>query len=210
MKPFSKAIILTITLVMVALNATMLTKLVERIQARIAQPYAETRNIIAPNKDLVQVQPAPMLPPPRTTQPEEKIKTPAKILAQCLIDASHFYKIPPAVMIGILHVEGGKVGKESGPNADGTYDLGPMQVNSSWLPKLARAWNVDVHKARTVMRNDGCMNVKVAAWILHKNISEAGSVYTGIAHYHSITPELGRPYAAKVEAALEQKGLRID
>lgn len=131
----------------------------------------------------------------------------AKALAACLIMASNTYQVPPAVMVGIMHVEGGRVGGESGPNVNGTYDLGPMQVNTHWLPQLARAWNVDVRTARTIVRDDGCMNVKVAAWILHNKIQESGSLYRGIAHYHSATPWLGSRYAAKVVAVLERKGL---
>jgi hypothetical protein len=131
----------------------------------------------------------------------------AQALAACLIIASNTYQVPPAVMIGIMHVEGGRVGQEVGPNFNGTYDLGPMQVNTRWLPELARAWRVDLRKAKMVVRDDGCMNVKVAAWILHQKIQETGSLYKGIAHYHSATPDRGTRYAAKVVAVLQRKGL---
>jgi hypothetical protein len=131
----------------------------------------------------------------------------AQALAACLMLASHTYQVPPAVMIGIMHVEGGRVGAESGPNFNGTYDLGPMQVNTSWLPLLAQSWQVNLRTARAAVRDDGCVNVKVAAWILHRKIAEAGSLYGGIAHYHSATPYLGSRYAAKVVAVMERKGL---
>lgn len=131
----------------------------------------------------------------------------AQALAACLLVAAHTYQVPPAVMIGIMHVEGGRVGQEVGPNFNGTYDLGPMQVNTRWLPELARAWKVDLRKAKTVVRDDGCMNVKVAAWILHQKITETGSLYLGIAHYHSATPSRGHRYAAKVITVLQRKGL---
>ena len=131
----------------------------------------------------------------------------AQVLAACLLAAAHTYQVPPAVMIGIMHVEGGRVGQEAGPNINGTYDLGPMQVNTRWLPELARAWHVDLRTARAAVRDDGCMNVKIAAWILHKNISDTGSLYEGIAHYHSATPWLGKPYANKVVAVMERKNL---
>lgn len=130
----------------------------------------------------------------------------AQALAACLMLASHSYDVPPAVMVGIMHVEGGRVGQMS-RNTNGTYDLGPMQVNSRWVPELARYWRVDERKARTLIRDDGCVNVKVAAWILHQKIEETGSLYGGIAHYHSATPGLGYRYAAKVVAVMERKGL---
>lgn len=131
----------------------------------------------------------------------------AQALAACLLLASQTYQVPPAVMIGIMHVEGGRVGQEVGPNVNGTYDLGPMQVNTRWLPPLARVWGVDQKRARLLVRDDGCLNVRVAAWILHQKIAESGSLYAGIAHYHSATPWIGYPYARKVIAVMDRKGL---
>ena len=131
----------------------------------------------------------------------------AQALAACLMLAAHTYQVPPAVMIGIMHVEGGRVGQQAGPNGNGTYDLGPMQVNTRWIPGLARYWGLDPYRAKVLVRDDGCVNVKVAAWILHDKIAEAGSIYGGIARYHSATPGLGYRYAAKVVAVMERKGL---
>lgn len=131
----------------------------------------------------------------------------AKALATCILLASNTYQVPPAVMIGILHVEGGRVGQEVGPNTNGSYDLGPMQVNTLWVPQLAKFWKVDQKTARRWVRDDGCVNVHVAAWILQQKISEAGYLYGGIARYHSATPQFGTRYAAKVIAAMDKKGL---
>ncbi len=131
----------------------------------------------------------------------------ASALAACIMLASQIYSVPPAVMIGIMHVEGGRVGQQVGPNRNGTYDLGPMQVNTRWVPELARFWQVDQRTAKVAVRDDGCVNVKVAAWILRQKIEDAGSLYLGIAHYHSATPVHGHRYAAKVIAAMERKGL---
>jgi hypothetical protein len=131
----------------------------------------------------------------------------AQALAACLMLAAQTYQVPPAVMIGIMHVEGGRIGQQVGPNINGSYDLGPMQVNTTWVPALAHAWGVDQRTARALVRDDGCVNVKVAAWILHQKITETGSVYGGIAHYHSATPWLGIPYADRVIAVMDRKGL---
>lgn len=131
----------------------------------------------------------------------------AQALAACLLLAAHTYEVPPAVMIGIMHVEGGRVGQQVGPNVNGTYDLGPMQVNTRWLPELARIWKVNVPTAKAWVRDDGCVNVHVAAWILKQKMMETGSLYSGIAYYHSATPDKGNRYASKVIAAMERKGL---
>lgn len=130
----------------------------------------------------------------------------AAALASCIMTAATAYDVPAAVMVGIMQVEGGKVGVQSA-NTNGTYDLGPMQVNTLWVPKLARYWQVSNRQAHTWLRDDGCANVHVAAWILKQKIMETGSLYGGISHYHSATPHLGARYAAKVIAAMDKKGL---
>jgi len=131
----------------------------------------------------------------------------AKAFATCLLLAANTYQVPAAVMIGIMHVEGGHVGQQVGPNFNGTYDLGPMQVNSRWLPQLAQLWNVDTRTAQTWVRDNGCVNVHVAAWILKQKITETGNLYSGIASYHSATRGIGYTYANKVVAVMERKGL---
>lgn len=131
----------------------------------------------------------------------------AKVLAACLMLSAQQHNVPPAVLIGLMHVEGGHVGQQVGPNKNNTYDLGPMQVNSSWIPQLAKAWKVDTKTAHRLVRDDGCVNVQVAAWILKQKIDQAGSLFGGIAYYHSATPQHGAPYAAKVVRVLEKKGL---
>jgi hypothetical protein len=131
----------------------------------------------------------------------------AQALAACLLAAAHTYDVPPAVMIGIMQVEGGHVGQAAGPNFNGTYDLGPMQVNTLWMPKLANAWHVSPATAHTWVRDDGCVNVHVAAWILKQKIAETGSLFAGIAHYHSSTPAEGYRYASRVVTVMDRKGL---
>jgi hypothetical protein len=121
--------------------------------------------------------------------------------------ASQTYQVPPQVMVGILHVEGGRIGQEVG-NTNGSYDLGPMQVNTLWLDNLSRYWKVDKKTARKWVRDDGCVNVHVAAWILRQKLDEAGgNLYNGIARYHSATPGIGTAYAGKVVRAMEKQGL---
>ncbi len=131
----------------------------------------------------------------------------AQTLAACLMLASNTYQVPPAILIGIMQVEGGHIGQAAGPNTNGTYDLGPMQVNTRWMPQLARMWHVSEPTARGWVKDNGCVNVHVAAWILKQKIGETGSYFGGIAHYHSATPGEGSRYAAKVIAVMDHKGL---
>jgi hypothetical protein len=131
--------------------------------------------------------------------------TPAAFAA-CLIVAAQTYSVPAAVLVGIMHVEGGHVGQEV-LNTNGSYDLGPMQVNTTWMPELSRLWKVDQNTAYHWVRDDGCVNVEVAAWILHRNIERTGYLVGGISNYHSATPGIGTSYARKVVAVMSRFGL---
>jgi len=132
----------------------------------------------------------------------------ATLLAACLLSSAQIYHVPAAVMIGILHVEQGHVGQAAGPNTNGTYDLGPMQINTSWMPTLAHYWHVDQRTAYYWVRDNGCVNMYVSAWILRQSINQAGGYLPGgIARYHSATPEIGGPYARRVIMAMSREGL---
>ena len=128
------------------------------------------------------------------------------LFAACLMLAAQTYAVPPQVLVGILHVEGGHIGQQV-PNTNGTYDLGPMQINSSWLPELARNWRVPQKTAWQWVRDDGCTNVNVSAWILRQNLNESGSLALAVAYYHSHTPSLGASYKRKVVEVMRRKGL---
>ena len=133
-----------------------------------------------------------------------------KILAACLMLAAQTYSVPPAVLVGIHQVEGGTVGQAVGPNDNGTYDLGPMQINTLWVPLLAEKWGVTENTAYRWVRDDPCTNMGVSAWILRTHLNETGSLAQAIAHYHSRTPKFGHPYKGKVVAAMRSKGLLRD
>lgn len=130
----------------------------------------------------------------------------SKILAACLMLASQTYSVPPAVLVGIYKAEGGKVGQEV-RNTNGSYDLGPMQINTIWMPELAKRWGVSEGTARKWVRDDACTNVGVSAWILKGHMQETGSLSKAIAHYHSRTPHFGYKYKNRVLSIMEDNGL---
>lgn len=132
--------------------------------------------------------------------------TTSKVLAACMILASQTYEVPPAVLVGIYKVEGGQVGQEVA-NTNGTYDLGPMQINTVWLSDLSKRWGVSETTAHQWVRDDACTNVGVAAWILRGHLDRTGSLSKAIAHYHSKTPSYGSKYKKKVIAVLENNDL---
>ena len=129
-----------------------------------------------------------------------------KILAACMILASQTYGVPPAALVGIYKAEGGKIGQEV-KNTNDSYDLGPMQINTLWIPELADMWGVTHQTAHRWVRDDACTNVGVSAWILKSHLDETKSISQAIAHYHSRTPKHGDRYKAKVIEILHENGL---
>ena len=134
----------------------------------------------------------------------------SKIIAACLMLAAQTYSVPPAVLVGIYQVEGGTPGQAVGPNNNGTYDLGPMQINTLWIPELAKHWGVSNKTALQWVKDDPCTNMGVAAWILRNHMDETGDLAKSIAHYHSRTPRFGYAYRGKVVTAMRSQGLLRD
>ncbi len=108
---------------------------------------------------------------------------------QCILSVSEIYDIPPWLLIAILDVEGGSIGTIS-ENKNGSYDIGPMQINSLWLDKLKKS-NIDLN----MLRFNGCLNVQVGGWILKKNLNRyKDDFWKGIGAYHSRTDHLNKKY----------------
>ena len=56
----------------------------------------------------------------------------------CLKAAAELHQVPAGVLVLLLSVEAGRLGEVS-QNTNGTVDIGPMQVNDTWVPKNRRA-----------------------------------------------------------------------
>ena len=57
--------------------------------------------------------------------------------ADCLDDAAAFHHVNVSLLRGIAQVESGMKTNAVNTNANGTTDIGLMQINSSLLPTLA-------------------------------------------------------------------------
>ncbi len=130
----------------------------------------------------------------------------SKILAACIMLASQTYDVPPALLVGIYKAEGGKVGQQV-KNTNGSYDLGPMQINTLWIPELADEWGVSNDTAHKLVRDDACTNTNVAAWILRGHINETQNLAQALQHYHSRTPKYGTKYKKRVLDLMQKNGL---
>lgn len=133
---------------------------------------------------------APPLPPP----------TPAEVRptrASCIAGAAQRYGANPTAIWLIIKVEGGTTGKIH-RNADGTFDMGLMQINSDHLPTLAK-FGIG---PQDLIWNE-CLNIYIGTWYLQKNILHRhGDVWRGIGDYHSHTPSRNAAYQLQVYRAL--------
>lgn len=122
---------------------------------------------------------------------------------QCFTHAAEGHGIDPLVLLAVLKVEGGRAG-EVAINSNGSMDLGPMSINTVWLPVFAKRLDLSEEATMHHLANDGCANAEAAAWILKQKIDKKGSVWEGVAHFHSSNPRVQAPYLKKVQASFEQ------
>lgn len=111
---------------------------------------------------------------------------------ECVNQSAIVYQIPATLLISVLKVEGGRAGLAK-RNTNGTYDYGPMQINTIWLNELAK-----YGYTREKIQFDACTNMWVGAWILSKKIAEATDLWRGVANYHSRTEVHNIVYRYKV------------
>ena len=120
----------------------------------------------------------------------------------CLKAAAEVHRAPAGVLVLLLSVEAGRLGEVSAPNANGTVDIGPMQVNDAWVPRIADHWGGVSHEAAfRALRDNFCANVEGGAWILRQALDEAnGDLWEAVALYHSHVPVYKREYMRLVYA----------
>lgn len=109
----------------------------------------------------------------------------------CSISAAVKYEVPANIMLAVAEKEAGKPGQWV-HNTNGTYDVGSMQFNTSYLRDLSR---------HGITTNDvaaaGCYAFDLAAWRLRMHIrNDKGDLWTKSANYHSRTPRYNSVYRA--------------
>lgn len=112
----------------------------------------------------------------------------------CIEHTAETYRIPPLLLLGILSVEGGRLGTVS-RNTNGSSDYGPMQINSRWLRELA-PYGITAKD----LQWDGCVNMWVGGWILKQCLERfEGNFWRGVGCYNSSTTQ---PVDKNAKAAL--------
>ena len=116
--------------------------------------------------------------------------------AKCFEQAAARYGVPEDLLRAISHVESRGNPSARNTNKNGSTDLGHMQINSYWLPRLAK---YGITKSQLL---NACTNTNVGAWILANNISRMGYRWEAVGAYNAMNPARAASYTRKVAAAL--------
>jgi soluble lytic murein transglycosylase-like protein len=126
------------------------------------------------------------------------------LTAACIATAARAYEVPETYLYAILATEGGHVG-QAVSNKNGTSDLGPFQINTSWGQALAHFWNLPTTEVLDRVRDDGCVNAIAASAILKGVLNQArGDLPMALGLYHSHSTKLAESYREKVLSAAEK------
>jgi soluble lytic murein transglycosylase-like protein len=110
----------------------------------------------------------------------------------CVMQAARRYQVDERLIRAIIQVESSGNPSALNRNADGSEDIGPMQINSSWLPALDRYGIQRRHL------NDPCTNVHIGAWVLAGNIARYGYTWQAVGAYNAKSRTRRERYVARV------------
>lgn len=109
----------------------------------------------------------------------------------CSVSAAIKYEIPANILLAVAEKESGKPGQWV-RNSNGTYDVGIMQFNTSYLRELKR-YGISADD----VASEGCYPYELAAWRLRGHLrNDQGDIWTKAANYHSRTPKYNLRYRA--------------
>lgn len=109
------------------------------------------------------------------------------LTAACLWAAAVNYYLPFDTLRAIMHMEGGLIGQAK-QNTDKarSQDLGPFQVNTTWLTTFKIYWGLpDEITVYYVLRDNGCANADAGAAILRYYLQQTGDLDKAVARYHA-------------------------
>ncbi|WP_286865105.1 murein transglycosylase [Sphingobium sp.] len=100
-------------------------------------------------------------------------------VARCIRQAARGQKWMEKTLWGLRDQEGGWIGAEI-KNRDGSHDLGPLQINSWWVPKIAEILARPPAQIRIWLRDEPCFNVEAARWIFTSTLASSQDYWRAI------------------------------
>lgn len=123
-------------------------------------------------------------------------------IARCIRIASRGHAWLEKTLWGLRMQEAGWLGAEVA-NKNGSHDLGPLQINSWWVPRIAQLTNKPERRVRYWLQHDACFNVDAARWIFLSALKTTGDYWKAVGVYHSPTVWRQRAYSAKVASHMQ-------
>ena len=124
---------------------------------------------------------------------------PIPVKAACFEEAATRYQMPSVLLKAISRVESAGNPSALNRNKDGSFDIGHMQINSRWLPKLS---HFGISRDQLW---DPCTNTLVGAWILAQNVQRIGYSWSAVGAYNAASPVQRDRYARKISDALKRE-----
>ncbi len=103
---------------------------------------------------------------------------PALAYCFCFEEAGRYYGVSPHLLWAIAKVESNFNPRAINRNKNGTYDIGLMQINSSWFPYLKK------HGIDPSLLWDPCYNAHVGAMVLRHCIDTYGYNWKAVDCYN--------------------------
>lgn len=99
--------------------------------------------------------------------------------ATCYDQAGDYYGVSPDLLRAIATVESNQDPRAVNVNRDGSRDIGLMQINELWLPKLSRMGISEDDLW------DACVSTFVGAWVLVQNVAHYGPSWEAVGAYNA-------------------------
>lgn len=125
-------------------------------------------------------------------------------IADCIRQAAESKPWLERTLWGLRDQEAGWIGAEV-PNTNGSHDLGPLQVNTWWVPKIAALLKRPEADVRIWLMHDACFNVGAARWIFLSALRGTGDFWQAVGVYHSPTAWRQRRYAISVANHMQRR-----
>lgn len=116
----------------------------------------------------------------------------------CWSEAAARYRLSTELLYAIARTESALAPHAVAHNQDGTRDLGLMQVNSRWLPRLA------TYGISEQALLQPCTNINVGAWILAGNVKRLGYTWDAVGAYNAASPSKRAAYISRVRNHLRK------
>lgn len=125
-------------------------------------------------------------------------------IAECIRQAAGGKPWLEKTLWGLRDQEAGWIGAQV-RNTNGSHDLGPLQINSGWVPKIAALVGHSQAEVRFWLTSDPCFNAGAARWLFLTALSTTGDFWQAVGVYHSPTGWRQRRYALDVARHMQRR-----